>query len=110
MNPLEESMILAMSNVAALTIAGNALAILSLLLAVVIVAKAVRGYRQNDDPAMLLLAVGLFLLVLAPIITELTVIVFISEAIEAQVAVNVLGHVLRIAGLGAILASMYVPR
>ena len=103
-------MILATSNVASWTIAINVLAILSLLLAVVIVAKAVRGYRQNDDPAMLLLAVGLFLLVLGPIIAELTVIVFISEALEAQLAVNALGHVLRIGGLGAILASMYVPR
>lgn len=86
------------------------LSIVALVLAVVIVGKAIRGYRQNDDRAMLWLATGLFLLVLAPIPVELASTLAFEGVVEVQMAGDLLERLLRIAGLGCILASMYVTR
>lgn len=87
-----------------------ALSMLALLLALVIVLKAVRGYRQNRDRRMLLLAAGLFLLLLAPIPVELAAVFLFEESVEGEIAVSVLQQVLRVAGMATILASMYVRR
>lgn len=92
------------------TSAVSVLAVIALALATIIVVKAFRGYQQNNDPAMLLLAGGLFLLVLAPTLIELTTALAFEESIDRLIVMNILQHLLRIAGLGAILASMYVGR
>ena len=87
-----------------------ALSLLALVLALVIVLKAVRGYRQNNDRAMFLLAVGLFLLLLAPIPVELSAVLLLDETIEGEIAVSVIQQLFRVAGMVAILGSMYVRR
>lgn len=101
-------MILITLSLASFTTIVPVFSIIALLLAAIIVIKAFRGYRQNNDTAMLLLAGGLFLLVLAPVTVELMAAIVLDETIELQIVVEILRHVFRIAGLGAILASMYI--
>lgn len=87
-----------------------ALSAIALVLALVIVLKAVRGYRQNDDRAMLLLATGLFLLLLAPLLVGLGTFVLFDETVHTDIARSTVQQLFRIAGMVAILASMYVRR
>ena len=87
-----------------------ALSLIALVLAIVIVLKAVRGYRQNDDRRMLLLAVGLFLILLAPIPVELSATFLLEDTLATTVGVDLASQLLRIAGMVAILGSMYVRR
>ncbi|WP_435348316.1 DUF7521 family protein [Haloarchaeobius sp. HRN-SO-5] len=95
-----------------------AVQVLALLVALVIVGKAVQGYRQNGSRPMLLLAVGLFLLVLvAPLfstVAELVVGPFGAPvsgggpSYEVLMVVLTVEHLLELAGLCSILASLYV--
>lgn len=86
------------------------LSLIALLLALVIVVKAIRGYRQNNDRGMFLLAIGLFLVFLAPIPVELSATLFFDETIEGTVVMTILQQLFRVAGMVVILASMYVRR
>lgn len=88
----------------------SVLSLIGLLLALVIVFKAFRGYRQNDDRGMFLLALGLFLLLLAPFPVGLATTVLFEETVEVEMALSVVQQLLRISGLATILASMYVRR
>ncbi|GAB3020569.1 DUF7521 family protein [Natronobiforma cellulositropha] len=88
----------------------NVLGVVALVLATVIVVKAIRAYQQNSDRAMLLLASGLFLLVLAPTLVQGVGSLLVETAMEGAIGISILQQTLRIAGLGAILLSMYVHR
>lgn len=87
----------------------TALVALTAAVALVIVWKATRAYRQNSDRWMALLAGGTFLLVVAPIVID----VLLVSAVEPTSASGIAGwrtaeQLFRFAGIVTILASICV--
>ena len=74
------------------------------LIGTVIAYQAYRGYRRNDAPSMLYLAVGLLLLTLCPFLVNVAVTTFTQLA---QIVTVFLENVSRLLGLLAIMYSLY---
>ncbi|WP_089787214.1 DUF7521 family protein [Natronobacterium haloterrestre] len=74
------------------------------LIGTVIAYQAYRGYRRNDAPSMLYLAIGLLLLTLCPFLVNVTINTFTDAQ---QVATVFFENVSRLLGLVAITYSLY---
>lgn len=74
------------------------------LIGTVIAYQAYRGYRRNDAPSMLYLAVGLLLLTLCPFLVNVTI---TSLTQLEQIVTVFLENVSRLLGLLAIMYSLY---
>ena len=74
------------------------------LIGTVIAYQAYRGYRRNDAPSMLYLAVGLLLLTLCPFLVNVAITTFTQLA---QIVTVFLENVSRLLGLLAIMYSLY---
>ncbi|WP_254530925.1 DUF7521 family protein [Natrinema gelatinilyticum] len=74
------------------------------LFGTIIAYQAYRGYRRNDAPSMLYLAVGLLLLTLFPFLLNVSVTTLVSPK---QIVIALLENVSRLLGLVAITYSLY---
>ncbi|ELY48913.1 DUF7521 family protein [Natronolimnohabitans innermongolicus] len=74
------------------------------LIGTLIAYQAYRGYRRNDVPSMLYLAIGLLLLTLCPFLINVVVTTLFSAE---QVVIVFLENVSRLLGLVAITYSLY---
>ena len=74
------------------------------LIGTIIAYQAYRGYRRNDASSMLYLAVGLLLLTLCPFLINVAVTTLVGAE---QVVTAFLENVSRLAGLVAIMYSLY---
>lgn len=74
------------------------------LLGTIIAYQAYRGYRRNDAPSMLYLAIGLVLLTLVPFLVNVTITTFTGLD---QIVMVFIENVSRLLGLVAITYSLY---
>ena len=74
------------------------------LIGTLIAYQAYRGYRRNDAPSMLYLAIGLLFLTLCPFLINVTVTTLFSPG---QIVTVFLENVSRLVGLVAIMYSLY---
>ena len=74
------------------------------LLGTIIAYQAYRGYRRNDTPSMLYLAIGLLLLTLVPFLLNVALTTLASAD---QVVTIFAENVSRLLGLFAIMYSLY---
>ncbi|MFB6269693.1 MAG: hypothetical protein ABEH83_07100 [Halobacterium sp.] len=76
--------------------------------------KAFLAYRQHGDRSMLLFGVGLAFVLLGPLAVGLTWGMVVRPALDGSVnavprlAKDIVEQVLRLAGIGALVASLYV--
>jgi len=86
--------------------------LVSVLIALAIVVKAVRGYRQRGSTPMLLLAVGLVFLTLVPPLYRFVLVLWIGDPSSGSEAllVEIGEDLFQLVGLVSILASLYVER
>ena len=74
------------------------------LFGTIIAYQAYRGYRRNDTPSMLYLAIGLLLLTLCPFLVNVIVTTLLSPD---RIVIALLENVSRLFGLVAITYSLY---
>lgn len=74
------------------------------LFGTIIAYQAFRGYRRNDAPSMLYLAIGLLLLTMCPFLVNVVINTFTGAE---QIVTVFLENVSRLAGLLAITYSLY---
>ncbi|MDS0475051.1 hypothetical protein [Natrinema sp. 1APR25-10V2] len=74
------------------------------LFGTIIAYQAYRGYRRNDAPSMLYLALGLLLLTLCPFVLNVAVTTLLSPE---RIVIALLENVSRLVGLVAITYSLY---
>lgn len=87
------------------------LGLLVVVLGVVLSGLAYQGYRRNDSQAMLLLAVGILFLAVAPaFFQEVVAFYIIREELTPFIWVNILSRLSETVGLGLILYSIYIQR
>ena len=103
-----------MTLVGALAWVNSGLGLVALVGTLFIVGKAFAAYRRHDDRSMLLFGVGLLLILVAPTVVALgwgTVVrPALGDGVQAvpRMLVEVAEQFLRVTGVGALVASLYV--
>lgn len=87
------------------------LGLLVVVLGIVLSGLAYQGYRRNDSHAMLLLAVGMLFIAVAPTFFEEVVAFYIiRKDLAPFIWVNILSRLSETFGLGLLLYSIYIQR
>lgn len=91
-----------------------ALTLAALVLGLIIVFQAYRGYRRHDSEPMLYLATGLFLLTVVPFVISVAF-TSIASAFEFgplafTYGLPIVSRLVELVGLGCIVYSLYVQR
>jgi hypothetical protein len=102
-----------MSGLEALVWVNSGLGLLALLGTLFVIGKAFLAYRDHESRAMLLLAVGLALTLVAPVAVSLIWGLVVAPAIpepngQAELLFEIGESLLRVAGVGALVGSLYV--
>lgn len=103
-----------MTLVGTLAWVNSALALLALAGTLFLAGKAFAAYRRHDDRSMLLFGVGLLLVLVAPTAVALAWGTVVEPALGGSVQalprmlVAIAEQLLRLAGVGALVASLYV--
>lgn len=83
--------------------------VLILILSLIIIYQAYRGYRRNGSRPLLFLALGVVLLTIAPTVVTIVSSAFVSPATFGSVVSPLTGSI-RVAGLISIIYSIYGRR
>jgi hypothetical protein len=83
--------------------------VLLVVLSLVIVYQAYRGYRRHESRPMLFLALGVVLLTIVPAIVSLVTVRYVS-AVTYGATIAPLIQSIRVIGLGSIVYSLYGRR